>query len=58
MIGLEMENFHFKTNLDQTLPKIHTFTQLLNFSNLRPTIYFSISLKDQCRIITKRRGRL
>jgi DNA-directed RNA polymerase subunit beta len=52
----EMENFSFlKTNLDQTLPKIHTFTQLLNFSNLRPTIYFSISLKDQCRIITKRR---
>jgi DNA-directed RNA polymerase subunit beta len=44
----EMENFSFlKTNLDQKKPKIHSFTQLINFSNLRPTIYFSISLKEQ-----------
>jgi DNA-directed RNA polymerase subunit beta len=48
----EMENFSFlKTNFGQTLPKIHTFTQLIKFSNLRPTIYFSISLKDQLKYI-------
>jgi DNA-directed RNA polymerase subunit beta len=48
----EMENFSFlKINFDQTLPKINTFTQLIKFSNLRPTIYFSTSLKDQLKYI-------
>jgi DNA-directed RNA polymerase subunit beta len=48
----EMENFSFlKTNFGQTLPKIHIFAQLIKFSNLRPTIYFSISLKDQLKYI-------
>jgi DNA-directed RNA polymerase subunit beta len=44
----EMENFSFlKTNFDQKKPKIDSFTQLIKFSNLRPTIYFSISLKER-----------
>jgi DNA-directed RNA polymerase subunit beta len=44
----EMENFSFlKTNLDQKIPKIRSLTQLIKFSNLRPTIYFSTSLKER-----------
>jgi DNA-directed RNA polymerase subunit beta len=46
----EMENFSFlKTDFDQKLSEIHNFTQLIKFSNLRPTIFFSIGLKDQLK---------
>ena len=49
---LEMKNFPFlKKNLTQRVSKIHTINNLLEFSNLRPTIYFSISLKEQLKYI-------
>jgi hypothetical protein len=54
MIGLRKWNFFI---LKQILTKHYQkYIRLLNclISNLRPTIFF-ISLKDQCRIITKRR---
>jgi DNA-directed RNA polymerase subunit beta len=49
---LEMHNFEFlKQNLNQTLPKITNIKKLIKFPNLRPTIYFSISLKEQLKYI-------
>ena len=48
----EMENFTFlKLDLDQTLAKINNISKLTEFSNLRPIIYFSISLKEQLKYI-------
>nr|YP_010283366.1 RNA polymerase beta subunit [Bacillaria paxillifer]ULD16485.1 RNA polymerase beta subunit [Bacillaria paxillifer] len=48
----EMTNFSFlKQNLNQTLIKINNINKLIEFPNLRPTIYFSISLKEQLKYI-------
>lgn len=48
----EMENFQFlKTNFRDRCDKLTQITQLIEFSNLRPTIYFSNSLKDQFKYI-------
>ena len=45
-----MDHFSFlKWNLDQTLLKIENLNQLIEFPNLRPTIYFSKSLKEQLK---------
>ena len=49
---LEMSNFSFlQKNLKQISPKISDVTKLLGSQNLRPTIYFSISLKEQLKYI-------
>jgi hypothetical protein len=48
----EMENFQFlKTNFIDQSQKLTQLTQLIEFSNLRPTIYFSNSLKDQFKYV-------
>ena len=49
---LEMQNFQFlKENLNKTLSKLNNVNKLIEFSNLRPTIYFSVSLKEQLKYI-------
>jgi DNA-directed RNA polymerase subunit beta len=49
---LEINNFSFlKKNLNQLVPKISDIIKLIDSKNLRPTIYFSISLKDQLKYI-------
>jgi DNA-directed RNA polymerase subunit beta len=49
---LEMQDFSFlKQTLNKTLLKINNFNQLIKFPNLRPTIYFSVSLKEQLKYI-------
>jgi len=49
---LEMSHFFFlKHQTEQIIPKLNNLKQLLEFRNLRPTIYFSISLKDQLKYI-------
>jgi DNA-directed RNA polymerase subunit beta len=49
---IEMHNFSFlKKNLNQILPKINHISQLIKFQNLQPSIYFSISLKEQLKYI-------
>ena len=49
---IEMQNLSFlKQNFNQTLLQINTIHQLIEFPNLRPTIYFSISLKEQLKYI-------
>jgi DNA-directed RNA polymerase subunit beta len=46
----EMHNFSFlKQNFTQTLLKIRNINKVIEFANLRPTIYFSVSLKDQLK---------
>ena len=46
----EIGNFSFLQKSFQNLvPKISSITQLISSPNLRPTIYFSTSLKDQFR---------
>lgn len=48
----EMEDFQFlKTNFRERINKINQLTQLIEFSNLRPTIYFSNSLKEQFKYV-------
>jgi len=48
----EMSNLLFlKKPLKQLFPRILNITQLIDSHNLRPTIYFSISLKDQSKYI-------
>jgi hypothetical protein len=48
----EMENFQFlKTNFNDRSEKLNQINQLIEFSNLRPTIYFSNSLKDQFKYV-------
>jgi hypothetical protein len=45
---VEMQNFSFlKQNIKEIVPKLNNFNALTNFQNLRPIIYFSISLKEQ-----------
>jgi DNA-directed RNA polymerase subunit beta len=49
---LEMQNFQFlKENLNKTLSKLNNINKLIEFPNLRPTIYFSVSLKEQLKYI-------
>jgi DNA-directed RNA polymerase subunit beta len=49
---LEMSNFSFlKQKIEQTIPKLQTIEDLIELKNLRPTIYFSISLKEQFKYI-------
>jgi len=49
---LEMHNFEFlKQNFNQTLSKVNEINTLIEFPNLRPTIYFSLSLKEQLKYI-------
>ena len=49
---LEISNFSFlQKNLNQLVPKISDLIKLIDSPDLRPTIYFSISLKDQLKYI-------
>ena len=48
---LEMSNFLFlQKNLKPLIPKILDISKLIDSQNLRPTIYFSRSLKEQLKI--------
>jgi DNA-directed RNA polymerase subunit beta len=48
----DFNNFSFlTTNINKTLAKLTEFNQLIKFSNLQPTIYFSVSLKEQLKYI-------
>jgi DNA-directed RNA polymerase subunit beta len=48
----EMRNFYFlKQTLKQFTQKIKETNQIIEFQKLRPTIYFSTSLKDQLKYI-------
>jgi len=49
---IEMRNFSFlKQNIKQLILKINSVNRLAKFQNLRPTINFSISLKEQLKYI-------
>ena len=49
---MEMQNFSFlKQNINQIKLKINHINQLIEFQNLRPIIYFSVSLKEQLKYI-------
>ena len=49
---VEMHNLSFlKQNINQTLLEISNINKLIEFPNLRPTIYFSISLKEKFKYI-------
>lgn len=49
---IEMQNFPFlKKNFNQILKKRTDINNLIQVPNLRPTIYFSLSLKDQLKYI-------
>ena len=49
---LEVNNFSFlQKNFTQLFPKILDVSKLIDSQNLRPTIYFSLSLKDQLKYI-------
>ena len=49
---VEMKNFKFlNRNIQQLVSKIKDVNKLVQFSNLRPTIYFSTSLKEQLKYI-------
>lgn len=48
----EMTNFSFlKKQVKELIPKSNNLKDLIKFKNLRPTIYFSISLKEQLKYI-------
>jgi DNA-directed RNA polymerase subunit beta len=48
----KMSNFSFlKQQVQKTIPNLNDITQLIELQNLRPTIYFSISLKEQLKYI-------
>ena len=49
---LDFKNFSFlRTTVDKNISKIEEFRQLIEFSKLKPTIYFSTSLKEQLKYI-------
>jgi DNA-directed RNA polymerase subunit beta len=49
---IEMDNLSFlKQNINQTLIKLSSINKLIELPNLRPTIYFSISLKEELKYI-------
>jgi DNA-directed RNA polymerase subunit beta len=46
----EMTNFSFlKKQVKEIIPKLKNLKELIKLENLRPTIYFSISFRDQLR---------
>ena len=48
----EITNFSFlQKDLNKLVPNISNFVKLIDSQNLHPTIYFSISLKDQLKYI-------
>jgi DNA-directed RNA polymerase subunit beta len=48
-----INNFSFlKKNLKQLISNLYDINQLRNFKNLRPTIYFSVSLKDESKYVS------
>lgn len=48
----EMTNFLFlKKQVKQVIPQLESIDQLLKFKNLRPTLYFSTSLKEQLKYL-------
>ena len=48
----EMNHFSFlKQQIQKTISNLNTLKQLIEFQNLRPTIYFSISLKEQLKYV-------
>src|SRR6185436_14037576 len=48
----EMSHFSFlKQNVKKTVPQLNNIKDLIELKNLRPTIYFSISLKEQLKYI-------
>jgi len=48
----EVDDFQFlRSNIKKTVKQVNSITQLIEFINLRPTIYFSNSLKDQLKYI-------
>ena len=48
----QINAFQFlKNNIDNTLSKITSISKTIEFSKLQPTIYFSISLKEQLKYI-------
>ena len=49
---IEMTNFSFlKQYIKNTIPKLNSVKQLVDLQKLRPTIYFSSSLKEQLKYI-------
>jgi len=49
---IQMNNFLFlKKQIKETIPKLKSVKQLLKLQVLRPTIYFSTSLKEQLRYV-------
>ena len=49
---VEMSNFSFlKKQIKSIAPKLNNVKQLTEFKNLRPTIYFSVSLKEQLKYV-------
>jgi len=49
---LNMSNFFFlKHQTEEIIPKFNSMKELIELPNLRPTIYFSISLKEQLKYI-------
>ena len=49
---IQMNNFLFlKKQIKETIPKLKSVEQLLKLQVLRPTIYFSTSLKEQLRYV-------
>jgi DNA-directed RNA polymerase subunit beta len=48
----EMSNFVFlKQQIKSVIPKLNSLKQLNEFKNLRPAIYFSVSLKEQLKYV-------
>jgi DNA-directed RNA polymerase subunit beta len=49
---IEMSNFAFlKQQIKSLTPKLNNVKQLIELKNLKPTIYFSVSLKEQLKYI-------
>jgi DNA-directed RNA polymerase subunit beta len=49
---MEMSNFSFlKKQIKSIAPRLNNIKQLTGLKNLRPTIYFSISLKEQLKYV-------
>ena len=49
---IKMSNFSFlKQQVQKTIPNLNSITQLIQLQKLRPTIYFSISLKEQLKYV-------
>jgi DNA-directed RNA polymerase subunit beta len=49
---MKMSNFSFlKQKVQKIIPNLNDITQLIELKNLRPTIYFSVSLKEQLKYV-------